>query len=108
MYVEPAGNPTVWAEALQTLGRRGRVVVCGSHAGPIVELNLLWLFRMRASILGSAGSTRADFAEVLELAGAGRITATIDSVRPLWEVQDALQRLVLRQNRGKLVLEVIC
>ncbi len=106
LYVEPAGNPTIWAEGLRSVGRQGRVAVCGSHAGPIVQLDLLWLFRMRVSIFGSAGATRAIFAEILELAGEDRIEATIDSVRPLWEARDAFERLVARQNRGKLVLEL--
>lgn len=109
VYVESAGDPVVWAEALKTLGRRGRVVVCGSHGGPEVRLDLNWLFRMRISILGSSGSTRATFREAFELAGRGAIRANIDTVIPLSDARSGFERLARRgvgANRGKIILQV--
>lgn len=109
VYVESAGDPVVWSESLKTLARRGRVVVCGSHGGPIVEVNLNWLFRMRASILGSSGSTRATFREAFELAGQGAIRPTIDRVIPLADAPSAFELLGRRGergNRGKIILRV--
>lgn len=109
IYVESAGDPAIWSEALKTMGRRGRVVVCGSHGGPIVQLNLNWLFRMRVSILGSSGSTRATFREAFELAGRGAIRPNVDSVIPLADARSGFDRLARRgagANRGKIVLQV--
>lgn len=106
LYVETAGNPAVWKEAVRTIARRGRIAVCGSHGGPIVELDLTWLFRTRATIIGSSGSTLAGFAEVMELAGSGRLRANIHAVLPLERAGDAFATLIARGNRGKVVLEV--
>jgi NADPH:quinone reductase-like Zn-dependent oxidoreductase len=106
LYVEPAGNPEVWTEALRALGRRGRVAVCGAHAGPHVRLDLAWLFRTRATVIGCSGSTVAGVRRIVELAGEGRLRPAIDSVRPLADVRSAFERLLARQNRGKVILEV--
>lgn len=106
LYVEPAGNPQVWTEAVRTLARRGRVAVCGAHAGPKVELDLAWLFRNRATVLGCSGSTMAGVRRIIELASEGELRPAIDSVRPLEDVRAAFDRLLARENRGKVVLEV--
>jgi D-arabinose 1-dehydrogenase-like Zn-dependent alcohol dehydrogenase len=96
----------VWAESLKTLRLRARVVVCGSHGGPIVELDNNWLFRTRVMIVGSSGSTQRGMRQILDLAAAGRIVANIDSIRPLGEIRPAYQRLMSRRNLGKIVLTV--
>lgn len=106
VYVESAGNPSVWKEGIRTLAPHGRAVVCGSHGGPIVELDLNRLFRLRLSVLGSSGSTSEDVKETLEMAGAGLVRPPVDSVRPLGEAVAAFERLLARQNRGKVVLQV--
>ena len=110
-YVESAGRPSVWNEAVSTMGRRGRVLVCGAHGGPLVDLNLSWLFRNRVSIIGSAGARRSVFADAVQLAAdqlaAGRpLIANIDSIRPLDDVRSAFERLSAGANRGKIILDV--
>jgi NADPH:quinone reductase-like Zn-dependent oxidoreductase len=106
LYVEPVGDPVVFAESTKALSRAGRVVVCGSHGGTDVNLNLLWLFRNRASIIGSAGATAAGFARVLELAASADIQANIDRILPLIQVNEAFGLLTGRHTKGKLVLDV--
>lgn len=106
LYVESAGDPRIWAEATTTLARRGRIAVCGSHAGPRVELDLNWLFRNRVTIIGSSGSTSERFREALARAAEGRLRAPIDSVIPLVEARSAFERILARGNRGKVVLRV--
>ena len=106
LFLDPASNPDVWKEVLKTLRNRARVVVCGSHAGPMVQLNNNWLFRSRVAIYGSAGSTRRGMRRCLDLAGAGRIDPAIDSVRPLSDIREAYTDLGSRRNVGKIVLRV--
>jgi NADPH:quinone reductase-like Zn-dependent oxidoreductase len=106
LYVETAGAPTVWREALKTLGRRARVTVCGSHGGPVVELDLNWLFRTRVSVIGCSGSSLAAYRDVLELARAGRIQSNIHALMPLERAREAFEILLGHENRGKIVLEV--
>ena len=106
VYLEPARNPRVWVEALKTLRNRARVVVCGSHAGPLVELNNNWLFRSRVAIFGSSGSTRRGMQRCLDLTAAGKVHPGIDSVRPLRSIREAYADLRSRRNMGKIVLRV--
>jgi NADPH:quinone reductase-like Zn-dependent oxidoreductase len=106
VYIETAGAPAIWKEALRTVARRGRIAVCGSHGGPRVELDLTWLFRTRATIIGSSGSTLVAYRDVLALADAGRIEANIHAVLPMDRVRDAFATLLARENRGKVILEV--
>ena len=106
VYLEPASNPRVWKEALKTLRNRGRVVVCGSHAGPRVDLDNSWLFRSRAVIFGSSGSTHRGMRRSLDLAAAGKIHPQIDSVRPLSRIREAFADLKSRRTIGKVVLRV--
>ncbi len=105
VYVDSAGNPQVWDEAVRALAPHARVVVCGSHAGPIVKLDLTWLFRQRISILGASGSTVADVREIFDLAGRGQVRPPVDSVQSLWAARSAFQRLLARHNHGKVVLD---
>jgi NADPH:quinone reductase-like Zn-dependent oxidoreductase len=106
VYIESAGAPEIWDESLKTMARRGRVIVCGAHAGGLVQLNLAWLFRSRVSITGHSGSTLAAFREVFEMAGAGRIKPNIHTRLPLDRAHEAFQILLARRNRGKVILEV--
>ena len=106
VFLDPASNPRVWTEVLKTLRNRARVVVCGSHAGPMVQLNNNWLFRSRVAIYGSAGSTRRGMRRCLDLAAAGRVDPAIDSVRPLSSIREAYADLGSRRNIGKIVLRV--
>jgi NADPH:quinone reductase-like Zn-dependent oxidoreductase len=106
VYIDPVSNPAVWAEALKTLRIRGRVAVCGSHGGPIVEIDNNWLFRTRVTIIGSSGSTQRGMRQILDLAAAGQIVPNIDSIRPLADIRSAYDRLLARRNLGKIVLTV--
>jgi NADPH:quinone reductase-like Zn-dependent oxidoreductase len=106
LHIETAADPLVWPGALRTLARRARVAVIGAHAGPVVEVDLNWLFRQRVSIIGCSGSTMAAFREAMRLLGEGAYVPRIDSVMPLSEARAAFARLTARQNRGKVVLRV--
>jgi NADPH:quinone reductase-like Zn-dependent oxidoreductase len=106
LYVESAGDPAIWREAMSTLARRGRAVVVGSHAGGKVYLDLNWLFRNRISILGASGSSVRVVAEILDLAADGRIQANIHTRMPLDRAREAFEILAARANRGKVILEV--
>jgi acryloyl-coenzyme A reductase len=106
VYLESAGDPVIWSEALKTMARRGRVVVCGAHAGGQVPLDLAWLFRSRVTIAGHSGSTLAAFREVFDLASDGRLRPNIHTILPFDRIYEAFGILVARGNRGKVVLEV--
>lgn len=106
LMIQTSGNSEVWQEAVRTIGRRARVVVCGSHGGEVVPLDLRWLFRQRITIMGSAGSTHAAFQEALRLAGETGLRPVIHRVLPLSALREAFGILERRENRGKVILRV--
>lgn len=106
VYIESAGSPDIWNESLKAMARRGRVIVCGAHAGGLVPLDLAWLFRSRATIIGHSGSTLAAFGEVFRLAAEGRLRPNIHTRLPLERAREAFEILLARSNRGKVVLTV--
>jgi len=106
VHVETASDPGLWDEAMKSLARRARVAVIGAHAGPRVEVDTNWLFRQRVTIIGCSGSSLAAFADSLDLAGRGAIVPHIDSIGPLTGAVAAYERLLSRDNRGKIVLRV--
>jgi NADPH:quinone reductase-like Zn-dependent oxidoreductase len=106
VLVETAGSPAIWTVAIAQVARHGRVAVVGAHAGPVAEVNLNLLFRLRLSLIGCSGSSAAAFREALTLAADGHVTPRIDAVLPLAEARTAFHRLATRQNHGKVVLRV--
>lgn len=106
VLVETAGSPAIWSVAIAQVARHGRVAVVGAHAGPVAEVNLNLLFRLRLSIIGCSGSSATAFRQALALAADGQVSPRIDAVLPLAEARTAFHRLATRQNHGKVVLRV--
>ncbi len=106
VHVETSADPALWSEALACLARRGRVAVIGAHAGPVVQLDLNWLFRQRVSIVGCSGSSIAAFEEALAMLGDGRLRAPIDRVVSLAEAPGAYRRLMGRDHHGKTIVDL--
>ena len=89
---------------LDSLSKDGRLVTCGAHSGEIVPFDIIPFFRAQKSIIGSFVYTRAEVEIVLDLARRGRITTLVDSVLPLDEARQAMERLEARRHFGKIVL----
>lgn len=106
VYVESVGDPIVWAEAMRTVGRRGRVVACGSHAAGSVSLDLNLLYRNRITVIGSSGSSLKTFRDAFQLISSGVIRPNIHGVMPIEDYADAYRLLLARENRGKVVFRV--
>lgn len=106
VHVETSSDPALWAEALRAVGRRARIAVIGAHAGPMVGLDLNWLFRQRISIIGCSGSSLACFGEILGMLADGRIAPVIDLVVPLDQAPVAYRRLMGRDHHGKSIVDL--
>jgi NADPH:quinone reductase-like Zn-dependent oxidoreductase len=105
VVVDSAGEQS-WPVSLRSLRRGGRLVVCGATTGPTVSLDLRRLFWHQWTILGSTLGSRREYAEILELAQAGRLWPVVDQVVPLDEAPTAFERLQRGEQVGKLVIEV--
>jgi alcohol dehydrogenase len=89
--------------SLLVLKRGGRLVTCGSTAGPTVQLNLMQLFQQQYRIFGSFGASMRNIRESLAKI-AGGMTPVIDTEVPVGELQRGFDRLESRQVFGKIVV----
>jgi NADPH:quinone reductase-like Zn-dependent oxidoreductase len=105
VVVDSAGEES-WPGSLRALRRGGRLVICGASTGPNVSMDLRRLFWHQWSILGSTLGSRKEYAEIVRLAGEGRLWPLIDRVVPLDQALSAYQRLHRGEQVGKLVIEV--
>jgi len=90
-------------ESLLVLKRGGRLVTCGSTAGPSVQFNLMQLFQQQYRIIGSFGASMRNIRESLDKM-AGGMTPVIDTEVPVAELERGLARLESRQVFGKIVV----
>jgi NADPH:quinone reductase-like Zn-dependent oxidoreductase len=105
VVVDSVGERT-WDASLRSLRPGGRLVTCGATSGPLVSIDIRRLFWFQWSLLGSTMGSRAEFAEVMALAGQGLLWPVVDSVVPLERGGDAYGRMARGDQFGKLVIEV--
>jgi NADPH2:quinone reductase len=103
-YTEAALRGTAW---------EGRYLVVGFAAGEIPKIPLNLVLLKGCEIVGvfwgqfalrSPERNRANAARVLEWVAAGKLVPHVDAVLPFTQAADALERLVRREVKGKLVL----
>jgi NADPH:quinone reductase-like Zn-dependent oxidoreductase len=92
-----------WNGSLLCLKRGGRLVTCGSTSGVSTTMNLMQLFQQQYRIFGSFGCRMENIVQSLDKM-AGGMTPVIDSVFPLDEFQQGLERLEGRRVFGKVVV----
>ena len=93
-------------DSVRALRRGGRLVSPGATSGPLVELDMRYLYWRQISVLGSTLASRAEFDEVMKLVFMGRLKPVVDRAFPLEEARQAHERLERREQFGKVVLEV--
>ena len=89
--------------SLLVLKRGGRLVTCGSTAGPTVTINLMQLFQQQYKILGSFGCRIQNIRDSLSKMAAG-MGAIIDSEFALTDFEKGLARIETRQVFGKVIV----
>jgi alcohol dehydrogenase len=89
--------------SLLVLKRGGRLVTCGSTAGPSVQLNLMQLFQQQYKIFGSFGANMRNIRESLAKMAAG-LLPVLDTEVPLAEFERGLARMEGRQVFGKVIV----
>jgi len=104
VVVEHVGQAT-WEPSIRSLARGGRLVTCGATTGPLISMDLRFLFGKQLSLLGSYMGTKAELLAAAELFFAGRLRPVVDAALPLAEAREAQRRLEHREHFGKIVLE---
>ena len=89
--------------SLLVLKRGGRLVTCGSTAGPSITFNLMQLFQQQYKIFGSFGASMRNIRDGLAKM-AGGLLPVIDTEVPLAEFERGLSRLESRQVFGKIIV----
>src|SRR5262249_37440449 len=89
--------------SLFVLKRGGRLVTCGSTAGPTVTINLMQLFQQQYKIFGSFGCNMRNIRDSLAKI-AGGMPPIIDMEVPLADFERGLARLESRQVFGKVIV----
>lgn len=92
-----------WNGSLLCLKRGGRLVTCGSTSGVSTTMNLMQLFQQQYRIFGSFGCSIRNIAESLDKMAAG-IRPVIDTVFPLDDFAQGLDRLESRKVFGKIII----
>lgn len=96
----------LFQKGLDSLGKDGRLVICGGHAGEVVPFDIIPFFRTQKSIIGSFVYTRTEVETCLELARQGRIVPLVHSTFPLAEAREAMATMERREHFGKIVLAI--
>jgi len=103
VVVDNVGAQT-WTASIRALARGGRLVTVGGTGGPILEMDLRFVFSKQISILGSTMGSRQDFHDVMSLVWQRKLAPVIDTVMPLSEGRAAHARLEEGSQFGKVVL----
>jgi propanol-preferring alcohol dehydrogenase len=87
------------------LGKRGRLVLIGYHAGDQNEFRChpIPMIVYEQTIVGSVGATLGDLKRSVELVGAGKIKTVVDSTLPLSDFQFGLDKIGKCDCIGKIV-----
>jgi NADPH:quinone reductase-like Zn-dependent oxidoreductase len=94
----------LFGEHLGALAPDGRLATCGAHAGEVVELDIIELFRRGHRILGFRVATPEEIRRALRMALDGRIRIPVARTFPLREAAAAHEFLARREHLGKVVL----
>ncbi len=90
--------------SLEALAKDGKVVTVGAHAGELVPVDVILLFRHQWSLIGSVRATADEIRHVVGLVAAGTLEPVVHDVFPLADAADAHRVLEERRQYGKLIL----
>lgn len=90
--------------SLEALAKDGRVVTVGGHAGEVVPVDVILLFRHQWSLIGSVRATAAEIRHVVDLVAEGKLRPVVHDVFALADAADAHRVLEDRRQYGKLIL----
>ena len=101
--IDTTGGPR-FGEHLAAMAPDGRLVTCGAHAGEVVPLDIIELFRHGHRILGFRVATPDEIRTSLAMALDGAITVRVDRTFPTAQAAAAHAYMDERRHVGKIVL----
>ncbi len=97
-------GPATFEKSLRSLKKNGRLCICGATTGPVVNLDLRYLFSRQLNVLGSIMGTRQELLTITRLVGEGKLKPVIDEVFPLEKAADAHRKMEESRHFGKILL----
>lgn len=98
----------VWDECLKSLAWGGKLVTCGATSGPLVNLDLRYIFIKQQQIIGSTMGTAKELVQIHELLTQGKLKVKVGRVFPYTQVKEAHEYLEHSKDSdqfGKVVLK---
>jgi NADPH:quinone reductase-like Zn-dependent oxidoreductase len=95
-----------YAQSFRAARKGGRILTVGNTGGHRFEIDNRFIFGKHLSILGSTMGTKRDFAAVMDLVFAGRLTPLLDLAFPLASAAMAHERLERGEQMGKITLSI--
>lgn len=96
----------VWADALKSLARGGRLAVCGATSGSAPSADLQRLFVRQLQLFGSSLGTLEEFRLMLEFIRNTGIRPVIDRVFDMADIHAALDFLESGKQFGKVAVSI--
>lgn len=97
---------TTFLQSFRSAAKGGRILTVGNSGGPKFEIDNRFVFAKHLSILGSTMGTHRDFAQVMGLVFAGRLSPVLDRTYPLADARFAQERLEKGEQMGKITLAI--
>jgi NADPH:quinone reductase-like Zn-dependent oxidoreductase len=93
-----------WENSFSCVGANGRLVTFGGLTGADVKLNVQSLYRKQIKLIGSTGSTRKEFREVIDMSK--ELKVRVWKRFKLEDAKEALQALFAKERDGRILLEI--
>lgn len=94
-----------FTKSISCLKKKGRLIACGVTTGRIPSIDLRYLYTRQLSILGSYMGSIYELEKIIRRVKAGKLRPVVDKVFPLREARQALNRMIARENFGKIILK---
>ena len=93
-----------WENSFSCVGINGRWVTFGGLTGAEVKLNVQSLYRKQIKLIGSNGSTRKEFQDVIDMSR--ELKVRVWKRFKLEDAKEALQALFSKERDGRILLEI--
>jgi NADPH:quinone reductase-like Zn-dependent oxidoreductase len=103
VVVEHIGGET-FEHSIQALTRLGTLITIGSHDTHWGRLDLRHVYSKNLRVVGTNLGSILELRAILQHLVDGRLKPVIDRVFPLKDARDAVQHVLDRKNRGKVLL----
>ena len=93
-----------WENSFSCVGLNGRWVTFGGLTGAEVKLNVQSLYRNQIKLIGSNGSTRKEFNDVIDMSR--ELKVRVWKRFKLEDAKEALQALFAKERDGRILLDI--